>query len=87
MVEVKPYRPHEGDELKIPPGGNQGQASKTKKYRGKKPQNKPIPDPEGETDFQGQCTDLEGYTFDLGPRASEKNSRTIKELERYLGST
>ena len=33
-----------------------------------------------ETDFQGRCTDLEGYTFDLGPSASDKLARTIKEL-------
>ena len=30
---------------------------------------------------------MEGHTFDLGPRASEKFSRTMKELERYLGTT
>ena len=67
--------------------GNKGQASKPNKYRGKKPQNKPSPKPKTETDFQGRCNDLEGYTFDLGPRASEKFARTIKELELYLGAT
>ena len=44
-------------------------------------------DPETETDFQGQCTDLEGYTFDLGQRESDKFAITIKELEQYLGTT
>ena len=44
-------------------------------------------EPETETDFQGRCTDLEGYNFDLGPRASDKFARTMKELERYLGTT
>ena len=73
--------------MKIPTGGNKGQSSKPKKYRGKKPQNNPIQEPENETDFQGQCTDLEGYNFDLGPRASEKVTITKKELERYLVTT
>ena len=87
MVKSKPYLPHEGNELKIPTDGNKGQASNPKKYRGKKPRNKPSPEPETETDFQGRCTDLEGYTFDLELRASDKFSRIIKELERYLGET
>ena len=29
---------------------------------------------------------MEGYTFDLGPRASDKLARTMTELERYLGT-
>ena len=87
MVESKPSRPPEGNESKIPTDWNKGQVSKPKKYRGKKPRNKPILEPETETDFQGRCTDLEGYTFDLGPRASDKFSRTMKELEQYLGTT
>ena len=73
--------------MKILTDGNKGQVSKHKKYIGKKPQNKPSLDPEIETDFQGRCTDLEGYTFGLGTRASDKFSRTMKELERYLGTT
>ena len=88
MVESKSYRPPEGNELKIPTDGNKEQVSKPKKYRGKKqPQNKSSLEPETETDFQGRCTDLEGYTYDLGQRASDKFSRTMKELERYLGAT
>ena len=79
MVESKPSRPPEGNELKISTDGNKVQASKPKKYRGKKqPQNKPSMEPETETDFQGRCTDLEGYTFDLGPRSSEKFARPKK---------
>ena len=39
------------------------------------------------TDFQSRCTDLEGNNFDLGPRASDKFARTMKELERYIGTT
>ena len=88
MVKSKPYRPPEGNELKIPNDGNKGHVSKPKKYRGKKqPRNKSSLEPETETDFQGRCTDLEGYTFYLGPRASDKFARTMKELERYLGKT
>ena len=58
MVELKPSRPPEGDESKIPNDGNRGQASKSKKCRGKKPQNKTILEPEAETDFHGRYTDL-----------------------------
>ena len=81
MVKSKPSRPPEGNELKIPTDRNKGQASKPKKYRGKKPRNKPSPDPKTETDLQGGCTDLKCYNFDLGPRASDKFARTMKELE------
>ena len=88
MVESKPFRSPEGNELKIPTDRNKVQVSKPKKYRGKKqPRNKSSLEPETETDFQGRCTDLEGYTFDLGPRASDNFARTMKELERYLGTT
>ena len=88
MVKLKPSRPPEGNELKISTDGNKGQVSKPKKCRVKeKPRNKSLLDREAETDFQGRCTDLEGYTFDLGPRASDKFSRTMKKLERYLGTT
>ena len=65
MVKLKESHSTEGNELKIPTDENKGQSSKPKKYRCKKPQNKPIPEPKTETDFQDQCTDLEGYTFDL----------------------
>ena len=39
------------------------------------------------TDLQGRCTDLEGYIFDLGPRAPDKFARTMKEMEWYLRAT
>ena len=87
MVKSKPSRPPEGNEMKILTDRNKGKYSKPKKYRGKKPENKPSPDPKTKTDSQGRCTDLEGYTFDLGPRASEKFARTMKELEQHLGAT
>ena len=41
MVESKLPRPPEGNELNIPTDRNKGQASKPKKYKGKKPRNKP----------------------------------------------
>ena len=82
MVESKPSCPPEGNELNIPTDGNKGQVSNPKKYRGKKqPRNKSSLEPETETDFQGRCTDLEGYNFYLGPRASEKFAITMKELD------
>ena len=83
MVKSKPSHPPEGNELKTPTEGNKGQASKANKYGGKKPQNKPILEPKTKTDSQGRCTDLEGYTFDLGPWATDKFARTMKELEIY----
>ena len=87
MVKSKPYRPPEVNELKILTNGNKVQASKPKKYIGKKqPQNKPILEPKTDTDFQGRCTDLEGYNFDLGSRTSEFFPRKMKELEQYLGT-
>ena len=88
MVKSKPSCSPESNELKILTEENKGQASNTKKYRGKKqPWNKSSLEPETKTDFQGQCNDLEGYTYDLGPRASDKFARTMKELEQYLGTT
>ena len=88
MVESKPSRPPEGNELNILADGNKGQVSKPKKYRGnKQPRNKSSLEPKTETDIQGRCTDLEGCTFDLGPRASDKFARTMKELDRNLGTT
>ena len=84
---MKPYLPPEGNESKILNDKNKRQASNPNKYRGKKPHNKPSPELENDTDFQGWCTDSEVYTFDLGSRASEKFSRTMKELEQYFGET
>ena len=43
VVEPKPSCPPEGNSLKIPNDGEKEQASNPKKYRGKKPQNKPSP--------------------------------------------
>ena len=73
MVELKLSRPPQGNDSNIPTDRNRGQASKPKKHRGKKSQNKTKPEPETETDFQGLCTDLEGFTFELGPSAAAKS--------------
>ena len=81
MVKSKPSHPPGENELNIPTDGNKGQASKTKKYRGKKPKKNPSPEPKSQTEFQGRCTDLEGYTFDLGPIASDKFAQKVKKLE------
>ena len=79
MVKSKPWCPPKGNDLKILNDGNKGEVSKPKKYRGKKqPKNKSSLEPKTETDFQGQYTDLEGYTFKLVPRASDKFARTMK---------
>ena len=73
--------------MKIQTDRNKVKSSKPKKYRVKKPLNKPSPEPETNTDFKVSCTDLEGYTFDLGPRASDKFAIKMNKLERYLGAT
>ena len=87
MVRSKPSRPHEGNESNILNFWKKVHTSNPKKHIGKKPQNKPGPEPETKTDFQGKCTELEGYTFDFGPRVSKKFARTMKELEGYIGET
>ena len=38
-------------------------------------------------DSKGRFSDLEGYFFNLVPRALDKFISTMKELERYLGAT
>ena len=88
MVETKPYLSPEVHQSKDLTDKNKGQAHKSKNYRGKKTRTKyQGPQPETQTDFKGWCSDLEGYIFDLGLRVSDKFARTMKKLERYLGST
>ena len=72
MAKLKPSPPPEVNEYNIPTDGSKGKASKTKKYRGMNPRNKPSLESKSGADFQGRCTDSEGYTFDLGPRAFNK---------------
>ena len=70
MIELKQSCPPEGNALNVPTDGNKGQSSKPNKYICKKqPQNKPSLESKTETDFQGWCIDLEGYTIDLVPRS------------------
>ena len=65
---------------------NKGQESKTKRYRDKKTRTKiQGPKLEADTNFKSWCSGLEGYIFDLGPIASDKFARAMKDLERYLG--
>ena len=87
MVESKPSHTHEVNESKNLTGVNKGQSSNTNKYRGNNPRKKSILDPKANTNFKGQCTEFQSHIFDLGPRASGKFARKMKELERYLGAT
>ena len=46
---------------------NKGQVPKTKMYRGNKTQTETKgPDLESDTNFKGQCRNLEGHNFNLG---------------------
>ena len=79
LVETKPSRPPEGNELKNLTDKNKVQELKSNKYRGNKTQEKyQGPDPEAKIDFLCWCSDLEGYIFDLGLRVSDKFARTMK---------
>ena len=70
------------------PAKKKEQASKPKRYRGKETQTKTQGTKlEAETYFKGQCSDQEGYIFNIEQRESDKCSRTMKDLERYLGET
>ena len=51
MFELKPSRPPEGNKSKIPTDRNKGKSSKINKYRGKKPNKNPNPEPEYKTDL------------------------------------
>ena len=63
---------------------------KTNMYRGTNTWiNTQGPELKADTDFKGWCSDLEGSSsiFDLGLRALDIFSRTMKDLEQYLGAT
>ena len=67
---------------------NKGHAYNPNRYRGKEMWTKTQgPELEANKNFNGQRSDLEGYISDLGPRASDKLTRTMKELEQYFGAT
>ena len=86
MVKTKPFCPHEVNESnKLTK--NEVEASNTKRFRGKKTRTKTQGrELEAKTNLKGHYNDLEIYTFDLGPIASKTFSRTMKDLERYLGA-
>ena len=85
MVKTKPSRYPEGKESKNLTDEHKGQATKTKRYRGKNNRTKTqVLELKAETNFKGRCSDLEGYGFELGTRVLEKFARTMKELELYL---
>ena len=71
VVKIKSSQSSEGNELKDSIDKSKGRASKPKSCKGKKTQTK-TQDPElrADTDFKGWYSDLEGFVFDLRPRAS-----------------
>ena len=74
--------------MKVSTDESKGQAYKPKMYRGKKMRtNTKVTELKTNIDFKGRWSDLEGYIFNIGPRSSDKFSGTMKELERYLGTT
>ena len=87
MVETKPYCTPEINDLNKFTNKDEGQSPKFNKYRSKKTLTKYQDTyPKGKINFKGQCSDLEGYIFDLDPIALEKFDKTMKYLGRYLGA-
>ena len=81
MVETKPYLYPKGNESKNLTDNHKGKAPRTKRYWVKKNwTNIQGPELETKTDLKAQCTNLDGYIFKLGPRASDKFARTMKAL-------
>ena len=88
MTRTKQSQSTEGNESNVFNEKNKGHASKTKRYISKKTRTKTQgPELESNNNFKGQCSDPEGYIFNLGQIASDNFYSTIKELERYLGAT
>ena len=86
VVKTKPPRSPEGNYSKNSADKHKGQALKTKRYRGKNTRTKTQGlELKAETNSKGRCSNQEGYIFNLGPRASYKFARTMKELEQYIG--
>ena len=77
-VKTKPYGYPEGNELKVLTGKIKGKASKPKRYRCKNTQTKTqSAELEADTDFKGQCSDIERYILNIGLRYLENFSRTM----------
>ena len=88
MVKSKLFLSSEGGDSKVSTEKSKGHASNPKRYRVNRTQRKTQgQEPEADTNFKGNCSDLEVYIFDLRPKASENFARMMKELERYLGET
>ena len=88
IIKTKPSWSPDVDESKCSTDEIKRQASKPKIYRGNKMQTKIQGlEIEANTNFKVQWSVSESYIFNLRPRASDKFTRKIKELERYLGAT
>ena len=88
MVKAKPPRYPEGNKSNNSAEKHKGQAPNTKRYQGKKNRtNTQCMELEAETNFKGWSRYLEGYIFELGPRASERFPMMMKDMELYLGET
>ena len=86
MVETKPSCSPEKYDLKNSTYEHKGKWPKTNMYWVKKTQTKTQGlELKAETNSKGRCSNQEGYIFNLGPRASYKFARTMKELEQYIG--
>ena len=72
MVESKPSHPPEGNEQKIPTDRDKGKTTSPRSTKVRSLQKKPILETKAKTDLQVRCTDLEGYIFHIGSRASGK---------------
>ena len=88
VFKTKPYRPPEVNYSNNLNDKNKGELPNSKKYRGKNTWTKSQgPERKAKTDFKGWFIDLDGYILDPGRRASDKFSRTMKEMYSYNGAT
>ena len=88
VVKNKPSQSPKVNELKNLNEKNKARLSNHNTCRGKKTLTKTQgTEIEVKTDFKGPWNDLEGYILDIGLRSLDKFSRTMKELERYIGAT
>ena len=88
MIKNKPSCSPEVNESENFTIKTNGQASKTKRNKGKKMWTKTEgTELKAETKFKVQCSDLEGYIFYIEPRVSETVASKIKHLEHYFGAT
>ena len=82
MVETKTYCTPEINYLNKLTDKDKGKSPKFNKYIGKKTLTKyQGTEPKEDTKFKKQCSDLEGYIFDLEPRTLDKFDNTMKDME------